>query len=83
MTEHSPAFESLFENKCQYQHFQNYLTGLMVLDNKTMGNMARCILDSADKTNLSRFFSESEWSDTTVNQKRIVHLLDKTEKHRL
>ena len=83
VTDHSPAFESLFENKCQYQHFQNYLTGLMILENKTMANIARCILDSADKTNLSRFFSEAEWHGTSVNQKRIVHMLDQTEKHRL
>lgn len=24
------AFRDLFENRCQYRHFQNYLTGLMV-----------------------------------------------------
>jgi SRSO17 transposase len=83
VTNHTPAFESLFENKCQYQHFQNYLTGLMVLENKTMANITRCILDSADKTNLSRFFSEAEWSDAAVNQKRIAYMLAETKKHRL
>lgn len=83
VTDHTPAFENLFENKCQYQHFQNYLTGLMVLENKTMANISRCILDSADKTNLSRFFSEAEWQDAAVNQKRIAYMLAKTAKHRL
>lgn len=83
VTDHSPAFADLFENRCQYQHFQNYLTGLMVLENKTMANITRCILDSADKTNLSRFFSEAEWSDAAVNQKRIAYMLAETKKHRL
>jgi ribosome-associated toxin RatA of RatAB toxin-antitoxin module len=56
VTQHSEAFRDLFENVRQYQHFMNYLTGLMVLSNKSLTNMARCVLESADKTNLSRFF---------------------------
>jgi hypothetical protein len=58
VTEHSPAFQDLFKNRCQFQHFQTYLTGFIVLDNKTMANVTRSVLDSADKTNLSCFFSE-------------------------
>ena len=61
VTAHAGAFRDLFENRCQFRHFQNYLTGLMVLSNKSMSNMVRCVLDSADKTNLSRFFTESPW----------------------
>ena len=81
--EHAPAFRSLFKNRCQYQHFQNYLTGLMVLDNKTMANITRCMLESADKTNLSRFFSEADWDAEAVNEERIVYLLQKTGRQRL
>ena len=58
---HAEAFRDLFENQCQYRHFQNYLTGLMVLDNKSLTNISRCLMESADKTNLSRFFSEAPW----------------------
>jgi SRSO17 transposase len=76
---HTAAFRDLFENKRQYRHFQNYLTGLTVLSNKSMANMARCILDSADKTNLSRFLSESGWSDEKVNDRRIAYLLERTQ----
>lgn len=83
VVEHSGAFEKLFKNRCQFQHFENYLTGLIVLDNKTMANMTRCILDSADKTNLSRFFSEADWDVAEVNQERIAYLLGKTKKQRL
>lgn len=83
VTKHSPAFQDLFKNRCQFQHFQNYLTGLIVLDNKTMANITRCVLDSADKTNLSRFFSEADWDVESVNKERIAYLLQKTDKHRL
>ena len=68
--EHAPAFQTLFKNRCQYQHFRNYLTGLMVLENKTMANITRCVLESADKTNLSRFFSEASWEVEAVDEKR-------------
>lgn len=82
VSEHSAFFEESFKNRNQFQHFQNYLTGLIVLDNKTMANMTRCILDSADKTNLSRFFSEADWAPVEINTKRIEYLLDATKKHR-
>ncbi|MBV7328655.1 hypothetical protein KFU94_24750 [Chloroflexi bacterium TSY] len=42
--EHSETFRSVFANRKQFRHFENYLTGLMVLDNKSMANIARCIL---------------------------------------
>jgi hypothetical protein len=81
--EHAPAFQALFKNRCQYRHFQNYLTGLIVLDNKTMANITRCVLESADKTNLSRFFSEANWDVEAVNRERIAYLLQKTARRRV
>ena len=47
---HADIFRDLFENRCQFQHFQHYLTGLIVLDNKSLANITRCVLESADKT---------------------------------
>ena len=79
---HSVAFRDLFENRCQYEHFQNYLTALMVLENKSLSNISRCVLSSADKTNLSRFFSQSPWSDSEVTDRRLEYLIEQTEKHR-
>jgi SRSO17 transposase len=76
---HTAAFRDLFGNRRQFRHFQNYLTGLTVLSNKSMANIARCTLDSADKTNLSRFLSETDWSDEKVNDRRITFLLDQTQ----
>jgi hypothetical protein len=78
VVEHAPVFRELFENRCQFQHFENYLTGLMVLSNKSMANISRCLLESADKTNLSRFFSEAPWEQEQVNTKRITYMLEQT-----
>src|SRR5215210_5330409 len=82
VTTHAGAFEDLFENHRQFLHFQQYLTGLIVLPNKSLANIARCVLDSADKTNLSRFFSEAPWKQDEVNDRRITSLLDQTTAHR-
>jgi SRSO17 transposase len=75
---HAEAFRHLFENRCQFRHFENYLTGLMVLPEKTLANIAHCVLESADKTNLSRFFSDAPWFQTRVNDRRVDYLLAHT-----
>lgn len=76
--EHAQAFRHLFNDHRQFEHFQNYLTGLIVLDNKSLANISRCILNSSDKTNISRFMNESPWQPKEVNQFRIEYILDKT-----
>jgi len=78
VSQHGEAFRDLFENQKQYRHFQNYVTGLIVLPNKSMANISRCILDSADKTNLSRFMSEAPWFQEQVNHRRLTYLHQET-----
>jgi len=51
---------------------------LMVLSNKSLANSSRCLLESADKTNRSRFFSEAPWEQEKVNEKRIPYMLEET-----
>lgn len=75
---HALAFRDLFSNRRQFRHFENYLTGLTVLPNKSLTNIARCILDSADKSNLSRFLSEASWAQEEVNDRRVEYLLAQT-----
>src|ERR671933_574380 len=82
VTAHADVFRDLFENRCQFHHFQNYLTGLIVLDNKSLANITRCVLESSDKTNLSRFFSEAPWFQDRVNDRRVEHLLQQTKEVR-
>src|SRR5712691_4557817 len=79
VTTHADIFRDLFENRCQFHHFQNYLTGLIVLDNKSLANITRCVLESADNTNLSRFFSEAPWVQERVNDRRLTYLLQQTQ----
>ncbi len=79
---HAAAFRDLCGNRRQFAHFEHYLTGLMVLENKSMANIARCLVESADKTNLSRFFSEADWDPAHVNTRRIRYLLDQTRAQR-
>src|SRR5262247_716472 len=76
---HADAFRDLFENRRQFHHFQNYLTGLIVLDNKSLAHITRCVLESADTTNLSRFFSEAPWFHDRVNDRRVEYLLQQTQ----
>jgi len=78
-------FADIFDNRRQFQHFTNYLTGLMAprratfaLPNKSMANITRCIVESADKTNLSRFFSDAPWAEKTVNDKRVALMNEET-----
>jgi SRSO17 transposase len=80
---HAPVFKHLFNDHRQYQNFQHYLTGLIVLDNKSLTNMSHCILESADKSNLSRFMGESPWEPSKVNQCRIEYMLSQTVEQRL
>jgi len=82
VTAHADIFRDLFENRCQFRHFQNYLTGLIVLDNKSLANITRCVLESADKTNLSRFFSDAPWFQEQVNDRRVAYLLHQTKEVR-
>ena len=82
VTEHTAVFRDVFENQCQFRHFQHYLTGLMVLPNKSLANIARCTLESTDKTNLSRFLSEAPWREDAVNRRRLHFMLHQTTPHR-
>jgi SRSO17 transposase len=82
VTAHAAVFRDLFENQCQFRHFQHYLTGLIVLPHKSLANIARCNLESADKTNLSRFCSEAPWREDEVNRRRLRFMLHQTKPHR-
>ena len=79
VTAHADIFRDLLENRCQFRHFQPDLTGLIVLANKSLAHITRCGLERADKTNLSRFFSEAPWFQDRVNDRRLTYLLQQTQ----
>ena len=82
VTAHTGAFRDLCEHQCQCRHFQHDLTGLIVLPNKSLAHMARCILDSADNTHLSRLLSEAPWREEAINHRRTRFMLHQTTPHR-
>src|SRR6266571_486245 len=82
VADHAAVFRDLCDNQRQFRHFQHYLPGLIALPNKSMATIARCILDSADKTNLSRFLSEAPWREDAVNRRRIRFMLQQRKPHR-
>ncbi len=50
----------------------------MVLENKSLANISRCILNSADKTKVS----QPPWEKEEVNRQRLQYLLTQTQRHR-
>ena len=82
VTKHAEVFRDVFDNQCQFRHFQHCVTGPIVLPNKSLANIARGILDSADNTNLSRFLAEAPWREDPVNRRRISFMLQQTMPHR-
>jgi hypothetical protein len=48
VTDNAAVIRNLFDNQCQFRHFERYVTGLIVLPHKSMANIARCIVDSAE-----------------------------------
>jgi DDE superfamily endonuclease len=82
VTDHTGVFRDLFDNHCQFRHVQHYLTGLIVLPNQSMARITRGLLDSADKTHLSRFLSAAPWREDAVNRRRIRSMLQETKPHR-
>ena len=79
---HAAGFRDVFGDRRQYAHFEQYMTGLMVLDNKSLANIARCMVESTDKTNWSRYLSESAWSEAAVNERRVEYRLAQTQRLR-
>ena len=78
VVEHAQVLRELCEHRCQFRHFETYLTGLRVLSKKSLATLSRCLLESADKTNLARLFSEAPWEEKKGNEKRIPYVLEQT-----
>ena len=80
--DHAGVFRDLFDHQCQCRHVQHDLTGLIVLPNKSLANIIRGILESADNTNLSRMLSEAPWREDAMNGRRVRFMLQPTKPHR-
>lgn len=64
-------FGDLFACEPQRRHFGEYLTGLMVADNKTVTGINGEFVDTTDQSCLNRFLTEAAWSERELNERRL------------
>lgn len=60
-----------FFSKPQLEHFAQYLTGLMVSENRTVQGINDNFVCHKDQSNLNRFLTEAEWPEERVEQRRV------------
>lgn len=70
ITNNLKHFEEFF-SKPQLEHFAQYLTGLIVSENRTVQGINDSFICHKDQSNLNRFLTEAEWSEERVEQKRV------------
>lgn len=73
-------FKEVFANKAEYQHFKNYITGLIASERKNYSQIAKCMVKSVDASNISRFMDNELWSGDELNEKRVEFMLERTSK---
>ncbi|SRR6266568_244898 len=73
MTKYGPYFKSLFTNP-SYEHFLNYVTGLITVDHPTIAQISAQIHNGKDQSSLNRFFTKTDWTVSDLNEKRLALL---------
>ena len=73
---YSPYFKSLF-SEGEYEHFQKYLSGLIVSENKTVTAInSLFVLQLKDQSSLNRFLTASNYTVASLNEKRLELMND-------
>jgi hypothetical protein len=67
-------FGDLFSCEPQRRHLAEYLTGLMIAENKTVSGMNGEFIDTTDQSCLNRFLTESPWDAQALNERRLEML---------
>jgi SRSO17 transposase len=70
----SREFKNLFKNKAQFKHFKEYVTGLMLCDNKTFMGIQAKFVDASSINSLDHFMIRADWSEQEINSQRITQL---------
>ena len=73
-------FKDIFANQPEYEHCKNYLTGLFVAERKNFAQIAACMVNGSDATNISRFMSSELWSGAEFNDRRVALIFERTQK---
>ena len=65
-------FGDLFDTEPARPHFAEYLTGLIVAENKTVSGINREFALTTDQSCLNRWLTEVEWDVTALNDRRLA-----------
>jgi DDE superfamily endonuclease len=67
-------FGDLFNTEPARRHFAEYLTGLIVAENKTISGINREFALTTDQSCLNRWLTEVQWDVTALNDRRLAWL---------
>jgi hypothetical protein len=67
-------FGDLFDTEPARRHFAEYLTGLIVAENKTISGINREFALTTDQSCLNRWLTEVQWDVTALNDRRLAWL---------
>jgi hypothetical protein len=67
-------FGDLFDTEPARRHFAEYLTGLIVAENKTVSGINREFALTTDQSCLNRWLTEVAWDVTALNDRRLAWL---------
>jgi hypothetical protein len=67
---YAPYFQEFF-SKPQYEHFKEYLTGLVLVENPAVSNISEQLVEGGDQSSLNRFLTVAQWAEKSINEKRI------------
>lgn len=81
VTSHARNFKKVFANHPEYEHFRNYLTGLIAVERKNFTTIAKTVVNSSDNTNVDRFMNSSLWFGKNLNDRRVEVMDNKTRKY--
>ncbi|HSX78538.1 MAG TPA: transposase, partial [Candidatus Saccharimonadia bacterium] len=68
------VFSAVFDTEPARRHFAEYLTGLIVAENKTVSGINRAFALTTDPSCLNRWLTEVQWDVKTLNDKRLAWL---------
>ena len=68
------VFSAVFDTEPARRHFAEYLTGLIVAENKTVSGINRAFALTTDQSCLNRWLTEVQWDVKTLNDKRLAWL---------
>jgi hypothetical protein len=67
-------FGPMFVNRPERDHLAQYLTGLLIAENKTVSGIAREFADAPDQSCLNRWLTQAPWDPQKLNDQRLQWL---------